>query len=56
MVEDGYEFMAKRKLVTLFSAANYCGEFENAGGIMVVTKDLCCSFEVLPLLCHCSCA
>lgn len=31
VVEDGYEFFAKRKLVTLFSAPNYCGEFDNAG-------------------------
>ena len=31
MVEDGYEFFAKRQLVTLFSAPNYCGEFDNAG-------------------------
>lgn len=26
VVEDGYEFFAKRQLVTLFSAPNYCGE------------------------------
>lgn len=31
VVEDGYEFFAKRQLVTLFSAPNYCGEFDNAG-------------------------
>jgi len=47
VVEDGYEFMASRKLVTLFSAANYCGEFDNAGGVMVVTEKLCCSFEII---------
>lgn len=27
VVEDGYEFFAKRQLVTLFSAPNYCGQF-----------------------------
>ena len=32
VVEDGYEFFASRQLVTLFSAPNYCGEFDNAGG------------------------
>ena len=30
-MEDGYEFFAKRQLVTIFSAPNYCGEFDNAG-------------------------
>ena len=33
--EDGYEFFAKRQLVTLFSAPNYCGEFDNAGGTVM---------------------
>lgn len=27
VVEDGYEFFNNRKLVTVFSAPNYCGEF-----------------------------
>ena len=31
VVENGYEFFAKRLLVTIFSASNYCGEFDNAG-------------------------
>jgi hypothetical protein len=31
VVEDGYEFFAKRQLVTVFSAPNYCGEFDNSG-------------------------
>ena len=30
VVEDGYEFFASRALVTLFSAPNYCGEFDNS--------------------------
>nr|GMD42236.1 serine/threonine-protein phosphatase PP1 isozyme 9 [Ipomoea batatas] len=30
VVEDGYEFFAKRRLVTIFSAPNYGGEFDNA--------------------------
>lgn len=46
MVEDGYEFFANRKLVTLFSAPNYCGEFDNAGSMMTVDNSLMCSFQV----------
>uniref|UniRef100_A0A0L8ID16 Serine/threonine-protein phosphatase n=1 Tax=Octopus bimaculoides TaxID=37653 RepID=A0A0L8ID16_OCTBM len=47
VVEDGYEFFAKRQLVTLFSAPNYCGEFDNAGGMMSVDECLLCSFQIL---------
>ncbi|VDD77095.1 unnamed protein product [Mesocestoides corti] len=46
VVEDGYEFFAKRQLVTLFSAPNYCGEFDNAGALMSVDESLVCSFQV----------
>ena len=53
VVEDGYEFFSERRLVTIFSAPNYCGEFDNAGGMMIVKKnpndenDLVCSFKIL---------
>lgn len=36
VVEEGYEFFAKRQLVTVFSAPNYCGEFNNSGALMSV--------------------
>ncbi|KAG1679489.1 hypothetical protein FOA52_011088 [Chlamydomonas sp. UWO 241] len=47
VVEEGYEFFAKRQLVTIFSAPNYCGEFENAGAMMSVDETLMCSFQIL---------
>ncbi|KRX01833.1 hypothetical protein PPERSA_00543 [Pseudocohnilembus persalinus] len=47
VVEDGYEFFAKRQLVTLFSAPNYCGEFDNAGAMMTIDESLMCSFQIL---------
>lgn len=47
VVEDGYEFFNKRKLVTVFLAPNYCGEFKNYGAVMNVDRDMCCSFELL---------
>ena len=47
VVEEGYEFFADRKLVTVFSAPNYCGEFDNAGAMMSVSENLNCSFQIL---------
>uniref|UniRef100_A0A7N2MJV2 Serine/threonine-protein phosphatase n=1 Tax=Quercus lobata TaxID=97700 RepID=A0A7N2MJV2_QUELO len=47
VVEDGYEFFAERQLVTIFSAPNYCGEFDNAGAMMSVDDTLMCSFQIL---------
>ncbi len=47
LVEDGYEFFAARQLVTLFSAPNFVGEYDNAGAIMDVDKTLMCSFQIL---------
>lgn len=47
VVQDGYEFFGDRELVTVFSAPNYCGDFTNAGAIMVVDEKLMCSFQVL---------
>ncbi|MED6193727.1 hypothetical protein PIB30_022190 [Stylosanthes scabra] len=47
VVEDGYEFFANRQLVTIFSAPNYCGEFDNAGAVMSVDETLVCSFQIL---------
>ncbi|XP_076366125.1 uncharacterized protein LOC143255015 [Tachypleus tridentatus] len=48
VVEDGYQFFQKRQLVTVFSAPNYCGEFDNAGAVMTVSEDLTCWFTILP--------
>ena len=47
VVDAGYEFYADRKLVTIFSAPNYCGLFENDGCMMKIGADLTCSFMLL---------
>ncbi|KAI3727672.1 hypothetical protein L6452_16290 [Arctium lappa] len=47
VVEDGYEFFANQQLVTLFSAPNYCNEFDNDGAMMNVDEMLTCSFQIL---------
>ena len=44
-MEDGYGFFGKNKqLVTIFSAKNYCGDFDNDAAIMNVDADLMCKF------------
>ncbi|CAK0861935.1 unnamed protein product [Prorocentrum cordatum] len=48
VVEDGYEFFAGRRLVTVFSAPNYCEQFDNAGALLEVRSDLQCGFRLLP--------
>ena len=47
VVDDGYEFFANRQLITIFSALNYCGEFDNSAGIMIIDDSLTCSLKVL---------
>lgn len=47
VVEEGYEFFGNRQLVTIFSAPNYCGEFDNAGAMMAIDENLMCSFKIL---------
>ena len=47
VVEDGYAFFSRRQLVTLFSAPNYCGEFDNSGAMMSIDDTLMCSFQIL---------
>lgn len=47
VVEDGYEFLANRRLLTIFSATNYCGQFDNCGGVLRVDSELVCSLFIL---------
>ncbi|TKR77458.1 hypothetical protein L596_018429 [Steinernema carpocapsae] len=46
VVEEGYEFFGDRHLVTIFSAPNYCGQFNNAAAVLNVSKELQCSFTI----------
>lgn len=47
VVDDGFEFFADRRLITVFSAPNYCGEFDNSAAILIVDESLTCSLKVL---------
>uniref|UniRef100_A0A915A1F0 Serine/threonine-protein phosphatase n=3 Tax=Parascaris univalens TaxID=6257 RepID=A0A915A1F0_PARUN len=46
VVQDGYEFFGDRHLVTIFSAPNYCGQFDNAACILTLSENLECSFVI----------
>ncbi|KAI6173896.1 Serine/threonine-protein phosphatase [Aphelenchoides besseyi] len=47
-MDDGYEFFANRRLVTIFSAPLYCGQFDNKAATMSVSESLRCKFYVFP--------
>ena len=47
VVEEGYQFFADMKFVTVFSAPNYMGEFDNNGAILSINSNLLCSFHVI---------
>ena len=46
VVVEGYEFFGNKELVTVFSAPNYCGQFDNSGAVMCVDEELMCSFKI----------
>lgn len=39
-VMDGFERFADGKLITLFSATDYCGHHKNAGSLLFIRRDL----------------
>ena len=47
VVEEGFEFFANMKMVTIFSAPNYMGEFDNNGGMLEVDENLLCKFHII---------
>ena len=47
LVSDGYKFFANNKMITVFSAPNYCGNCGNDGAVMKVNEDLVCSFIII---------
>jgi len=42
VMEDGYQFFAERKLITIFSAPCYCGDFDNNAAMLSFDSDLKC--------------
>ena len=47
-MEDGYEFFGgARDMLTIFSAPDYCSQFDNKAAVLIVDKALKCSFKLL---------
>lgn len=38
-VQFGYEYFADGQLLTVFSATNYCNQYSNDGGMIILTKN-----------------
>ena len=50
VMENGYEFFADRKLITIFSAPCYTGDFDNNAAMLSVNKELKCDLiQLKPL-------
>jgi len=47
LVSEGYKFFGNDKMITVFSAPNYCGNCGNDGAVMKVNENLVCSFIVI---------
>ena len=52
VVEQGYEFFGNRQLVTIFSAPNYCNQFDNSAAILVIDESLKCKFKIIKGSCY----
>lgn len=40
VVQDGYEMMTGRRLITVFSVPNYCAQFTNAAAVVCLNANL----------------
>ena len=47
VMDFGYEFFCNRKLATVFTASNYCGDYGNRGSVLHVDPQLKCSLIIL---------
>ena len=47
LMMEGYTTTHNKNVSTIFSAPNYCGEFNNSGAMMNIDAGLNCSFQVL---------
>ncbi|EFP03847.1 hypothetical protein CRE_28749 [Caenorhabditis remanei] len=45
VVQDGYEMMTGRRLITVFSVPNYCAQFTNSAAVVCLNANLQISFQ-----------
>lgn len=46
VVDNGVEFFAENRLITIFSAPAYCGQFDNNAGLLTIDAALSCTVSV----------
>jgi serine/threonine-protein phosphatase PP1 catalytic subunit len=47
LVDNGYEFFCEKKMITVFSAPNYCGNCGNKGAVLKIDRDLNCEIHII---------
>ena len=47
LMQEGYQETHDKHVTTIFSAPNYCNEFNNSGAMMNINENLECCFQVL---------
>ncbi|CEF63106.1 Serine/threonine-protein phosphatase PP1-beta catalytic subunit [Strongyloides ratti] len=55
VVQEGYEIMVGKSLITVFSAPNYCGQFCNAGAVVCISEKMQVSLQQLKLTSPANC-
>ncbi|XP_030372578.1 serine/threonine-protein phosphatase alpha-2 isoform-like [Scaptodrosophila lebanonensis] len=46
VVEDGFEYFARRQLITIFSAPKFCGKYDNHGATMHIDENMLIAFDL----------
>ena len=47
VVPLGYQFFGDKNVITVFSAPNYCNQFDNAAGVIMINEKFVCRIKVI---------